>query len=82
MNIKILGTGCANCKALEKAVNLAVEGLEIETSVVKEEDIVKIMAYGIMRTPGLVINEKLVLSGRIASISEIKEIILKEKQND
>ena len=78
MNIKVLGSACANCKALEKTVNMAVDELGIEASVIKEEDLVKIMAYGILRTPGLVINEKLVLSGRLASISEIKEIILKE----
>ena len=79
MEIKVLGTGCANCKTLEKSVNIALTELNIEANVVKEEDIQKIMSYGIMRTPGLVINEKVVLSGRVPSTKELKEIIEKYK---
>ncbi len=79
MEIKVLGTGCANCKNLEAATRKAVEELAIEATVVKEEDIMKIMGYGIMRTPGLVIDEKVVLSGRVPSVSEIKEIIANAK---
>ncbi len=75
MEIKVLGTGCANCKNLEKSTRQAVEELGIDAQVVKEEDIVKIMAYGIMRTPGLVIDEKVVMSGRVPSVSEIKTLI-------
>ena len=51
MEIKILGTGCSNCKSLEKATREAVAELNLDASVVKEEDIVKIMGYGVMRTP-------------------------------
>ncbi|NVN95355.1 MAG: TM0996/MTH895 family glutaredoxin-like protein [Bacteroidetes bacterium] len=79
MEIKVLGTGCANCKTLEKGVQIAVEELKIEAKVEKVEDIQKIMGYGIMRTPGLVINEKVVLSGRVPSVKEIKELIEKHK---
>lgn len=79
MEIKVLGTGCANCKALEKAVYNALTEMDIAADVQKVEDIQKIMAYGIMRTPGLVINEKVVLSGRLPSIKELKEIIEKNK---
>jgi len=79
MEIKVLGTGCANCKNLEAATRKAVEELGIDASVVKEEDIMKIMGYGIMRTPGLVIDEKVVLSGRVPSVSEIKELITNAK---
>jgi small redox-active disulfide protein 2 len=75
MIIKVLGTGCANCKNLEKAVRTAVEELSANAIVEKEEDIRNIMKYGIMRTPGLVIDEKVVLSGRIPSMGELKEII-------
>lgn len=75
MEIKVLGTGCANCKNLEKSTRQAVEELGVDAQVVKEEDIVKIMAYGIMRTPGLVIDEKVVMSGRVPSVSEIKTLI-------
>ena len=75
MEIKVLGTGCANCKTLEKSVNVAVAEMNIAATVVKEEDIQKIMAYGVMRTPALVINGKVVLSGRVPSSKELKEII-------
>lgn len=77
MEIKILGTGCANCLNLEKAARQAVTELNLDATVVKEEDIVKIMSYGIMRTPGLVVNEKVVLYGRVPSVNEIKEILAK-----
>lgn len=79
MEIKILGTGCSNCKTLEKTVNIAIDELKISAKVEKVEDIQKIMGYGIMRTPGLVINEKVVLSGRVPSVSETKEIIAKNQ---
>lgn len=79
MEIKILGTGCANCKTLEKGVLIAVEDLKIDAKVEKVEDIIKIMGYGIMKTPGLVINEKVVLSSRVPSVSELKEIIEKHQ---
>lgn len=75
MEIKILGTGCVNCKNLEKAVKVAVTEMNIDALVTKEEDIVKIMGYGIMRTPGLVINEQVVSSGKVLSVAEIKELI-------
>ncbi len=79
MEIKVLGTGCANCKNLETATRKAVEELGVEATVVKEEDIMKIMGYGIMRTPGLVIDEKVVLSGRVPSVNEIKSLIEQSK---
>ncbi len=75
MEIKILGTGCPKCKSLEKATHQAVEELNIDASITKEEDIVKIMGYGIMQTPGLVINDKVVISGRVPSMKEIKNFI-------
>ncbi|OFX16358.1 MAG: redox-active disulfide protein 2 [Bacteroidetes bacterium GWA2_31_9] len=77
MEIKILGTGCSNCKNLEKAVINTLAELNITADVIKEEDITKIMSYGIMRTPGLVINNKVVLSGRVPAVSELKDIINK-----
>lgn len=79
MNIKILGTGCPNCRNLEKAVRKAVEELGIEAVVEKEEDIMKIMKYGILSTPGLVIDGKVALSGRVPSVGELKEIIGKQR---
>jgi len=79
MEIKVLGTGCANCKMLEKTVINALSEMDFAADVEKVEDIQKIMSYGIMRTPGLVINGKVVLSGRVPSIKEIKEIIANNK---
>jgi len=78
MEIKILGTGCANCKNLEKATREAVAELKLDATVVKEEDIVKIMGYGIMRTPALVVDEKVLFYGRIPSVSELKEMLSKK----
>jgi small redox-active disulfide protein 2 len=75
MNIKILGTGCSNCKNLEKATQIAISEMGINAEITKEEDIQKIMAYGIMRTPALVIDEKVALYGRVPSVKELKEII-------
>lgn len=79
MNIKVLGTGCSNCKTLEKLVRSTVEELKIDAIVEKVEDIQKIMGYGIMRTPGLVINEKVVLSGKVPSSKELIELIEKSR---
>lgn len=78
MEIKILGTGCANCKNLEKSTREAVAELKLDASVVKEEDIVKIMGYGIMRTPALVVDEKVLFYGRVPSVSELKEMLSKK----
>ncbi len=79
MEIKVLGTGCPRCKALEKTTRDVVTEMGIEATIEKEEDIVKIMGYGIMHTPALVINGKVVLSGRVPSASEIKEVLSKNK---
>lgn len=75
MEIKILGTGCARCKTLERTAIEAVKELGIDARVTKVEDIADIMAYGIMRTPGLVIDEKVVLSGTVPGLTEVKNII-------
>ena len=75
MNIKVLGTGCSKCKSLEKVTREAVAEMGINAEVEKVEDIVKIMQYGVMRTPALVINEKVAISGSLPSITEIKELI-------
>jgi len=79
MEIKVLGTGCPNCKTLEKNVLSALATLNITANVEKVEDIQKIMAYGIMRTPGLVIDGKVVLSGRLPSLKDVIELIEKNK---
>ncbi|MCA1757721.1 MAG: thioredoxin family protein [Bacteroidales bacterium] len=75
MEIKILGTGCPKCKTLEKATKDALQEMGLEATVTKEEDIINIMGYGIMHTPGLVINGKVVVSGRVPTLGEIKDLI-------
>ena len=77
MEIKVLGTGCASCKALFSTVQQAVKDLGIEANVIKEEDLMKIMSYNVLSLPALVIDEKVVAKGS-RSLSEIIEII---KQN-
>ncbi len=77
MNIKILGTGCSKCKTLEKLTHDAVTEMGLSVDVEKVEDIMKIMKYGVMSTPALVIDEKIILSGRVPSPTEIKEILTK-----
>ena len=79
MEIKVLGTGCPKCKALEKATQNAVADMGIDATIVKEEDIMKIMGYGILHTPGLVINEKVVFSGRIPSANELRDLIIQNQ---
>ena len=79
MEIKVLGTGCANCKNLEKSVYNTLAEMNMTANVEKVEDIQKIMSYGVMRTPALVIDGKVVLSGRVPSTKELKEIIEKNK---
>lgn len=75
MNIKVLGTGCAKCKTLEKAVHEAVSAAGIDAEVEKVEDIMDIMGYGIARTPGLVVDGKVVLSGRVPDQTELIKIL-------
>ncbi|WP_233377388.1 thioredoxin family protein [Maribellus sp. CM-23] len=75
MEIKVLGTGCPKCKKLEQLTREAVSELGIEATIEKVEDIYKIMQFGVMRTPGLVVNGKVVMSGRLPKTSEIKELL-------
>ena len=75
MDIKVLGSGCPKCKTLEKNVINALAEMDVAASVTKVEDIMKIMEFGVISTPGLVINGKVVYSGGIPSTKEIKKII-------
>ena len=64
MVIKVLGTGCAGCKALYETVKQAVEELGIEATVIKDEDVMKIMNYTVMSLQGLLIEDKWVSTGK------------------
>ncbi len=77
MEIKILGTGCPKCKTLEKITREVVEQNGFSANITKVEDIVDIMKYNIMSTPALVVNEKVVIKGRLPSAEEIKQILTK-----
>ena len=71
LNIKILGAGCPNCKRLEQEMKKTIDNLTIDAEVEKVTDYQKIMAYDVFSTPGLVINEKVVSTGKIPSRAEL-----------
>jgi small redox-active disulfide protein 2 len=75
VNIKILGSGCANCINLEKATKQAAAELGIEATFEKVTDYADIAAYNIMRTPGLVVDEKVILAGRVPTARQVKELL-------
>jgi len=75
LSIKILGPGCANCRKLEEIVRQSVETLNVEAQIAKVTDMQEILAYDILKTPGLVINGKLVMSGRVPSPDTVAELI-------
>ncbi len=75
MVIKILGSGCPNCKKLFQAAEEAAKELGVEAAFEKVEDIQKIIDYGVMRTPALVINEKVKVYGKVPGKEEIKKYI-------
>ena len=76
MVIKILGTGCPKCKQLEKAVIKAIEKSGVDATVEKVTSINDIMDYGVMMTPALVIDEKVVSTGKVLSIDEIQKYLV------
>ncbi|WP_310440108.1 thioredoxin family protein [Sulfuricurvum sp.] len=75
MKIEILGTGCSKCKALEESTKQAVALSGMFAQIEKIEDIMKIMEYGVMSTPGLVIDGKVVSTGKLLSVAEIVDLI-------
>ena len=75
MEIKILGTGCPSCRALYETVKQAVDESGIGATVVKEEDVLKIISYNILSLPALVIDEKIVSAGKKLSVAEVKVFI-------
>ncbi|MGA7194003.1 MAG: thioredoxin family protein [Anaerolineales bacterium] len=75
LTIKVLGPGCANCKRVEQIVRKIVGDMSLQAEIIKVTDYPEIMKYNVMATPGLVINEKLVTSGRIPSEGEITTFI-------
>lgn len=77
MEIKILGPGCPKCKTLYKLTHEVVEKNGINATIIKVEDIMEIMKYGVMSTPALVVDEKVVVKGRVPSSDELKQLLTK-----
>lgn len=75
MIIKILGPGCANCANLERVTRQAAADMGIEAQFEKVTDYPAIVGYGVMSTPGLVVDEKLVLSGRVPTTAQVRELL-------
>ncbi len=71
LTIKVLGSGCANCKRVEQIARKVISDMALEAEVVKVTDYKDIMAYNILSTPGVVVNEKVVSSGRIPTPAEV-----------
>ena len=77
MEIKVLGTGCASCKALFSTTEQAVKELNLDAQVVKEEDMLKIMEYNVLSLPALVVGGKVVANGKKLSVDEVKNLLTK-----
>ncbi|MGE5631061.1 MAG: thioredoxin family protein [Caulobacteraceae bacterium] len=75
MVIKILGPGCANCKKLEENAREAAVQLGIDATIEKVTDFKDILSYGVMKTPGLVVDEQLKANGRVLTVDEIKKFL-------
>jgi len=74
--IEILGTGCPKCKKLTEQTMEAAAQLAMECNIEKVEDIQKIMAYGVMMTPALVVDGKVKVTGKVPSVDELKKILI------
>ena len=72
LQIKVLGSGCANCKRVEQVAQRVVQEMGVEAEIIKVTEYPEIMKYNIMSTPGLVISEKLLSAGRIPTDTEVK----------
>lgn len=79
MEIKVLGTGCKKCTEVDKLVREVLAEINIPANVEKVEDIAQIAQYGVMLTPGLVINGKVKVTGKVPSKADIKKMIEEEK---
>ena len=82
MEIKILGTGCDKCEKMEANTRTAIKELGIEASIVKVEDLVQIMRYGVMSTPGFVIDDKVKSVGKVLKVAQIKKLLSENKSLD
>jgi small redox-active disulfide protein 2 len=75
MTIKVLGSGCMNCKTLEQRTVEALKNMHLEASIEKVTDFQQIASYGILRTPGLVVENKVIVQGRVPTVAQIQELL-------
>ena len=75
MEIKVLGSGCPNCKKTKAVVDEAIKEMKLDVTAIEEHDIAAIMAYGIMSTPAIVIDEKVVSAGKVPAKSQVMTMI-------
>lgn len=75
MDIKVLGPGCNNCVALEARTRQALTELGQDAAIEKVTDTAQIMGYGVMSTPGLVVDGRVVVSGRVPSVKQLAELL-------
>lgn len=75
MNVKILGPGCKNCRNLEKHTRAALDELGLSADVEKITDYSAIAGYGVMATPGLVVDEQVLVSGRVPTTEELRHLL-------
>lgn len=75
MNVKVLGTGCANCRLLKEKVEQALSEMGTEATIEEVKDFPTILAYGVSSTPALIVNEKVLLAGRVPEIGQIRRLL-------
>lgn len=80
MEIKVLGTGCPNCTALYKTIEKALSELALEGTLLKEQDILKIIEYKVMGLPALVIDGNVISAGKVLSLTEVKQILTQKRE--
>ncbi|MEW5798673.1 MAG: thioredoxin family protein [Bacteroidota bacterium] len=75
MTIKVLGPGCMNCRTLEQRTIEALKKMNLEASIEKVTDFQQIASYGVLRTPGLVVENKVLVQGRVPTVAQIQELL-------
>lgn len=75
MEIKILGTGCSKCEKLEKNLDIVLKELNIDATIEKVDDLIELVSYGVMSTPGFVVDDEVKSVGKSLSVKEIKKIL-------
>ncbi len=75
MNIKVLGSGCTNCHTLEQRAVAAADLLGLDVVVEKVTDYGEIASYGVMSTPALVVDDQVVLAGRVPTVAELQKML-------